>query len=211
MSAALKLEQGLALLGLELDAETRTRLLAYLSLLARWNHTYNLTSVRAELAMVSAHLLDALALLPHLGAATSLADLGSGAGLPGIPLALARPEMAVHLIESVQKKASFLTQAKIELGLANVSVHCDRAEDLALSTAWQPVDLVVSRAFADLSSFVRLASPLLAPGGRLLAMKGVYPAEEIASLPEPWAVSACLPLEIPGLAAQRHLLIIERV
>ena len=211
MTPAEKLDAGLADMGLDLGAETRQRLIAYLHLLGRWNRTYNLTSVRAELAMVSAHLLDALAVLPYLGSAGSLADIGSGAGLPGIPLALARPDMAVKLVESKQKKASFLTQAKIDLGLSNVSIHCARAEELAGSTAWAPVELAVSRAFAELSAFVQVAGGLLAPGGRLLAMKGVHPGAEIEALPAGWAVRQCLPLVVPGLAAQRHLVIIEKV
>ena len=205
------LAEGLAELGLDLGADTQQRLLAYLSLLGRWNRTYNLTSVRAETAMVSAHLLDSLSLLPHLGPLASLADIGSGAGLPGIPLAMARPGMAVRLIESTHKKTGFLTQAKIDLGLANVSIHCDRAEDLAESMDWQPVEAAVSRAFGDLASFVRVGAGLLAPGGKLFAMKGAHPAAEIAALPAGWAVRRCLPLKVPGLMAQRHLIIIERV
>jgi len=206
-----KLAEGLGELGLDLGVEAQQRLLDYLRLLGRWNRTYNLTSVRAELAMVSAHLFDALAVLPYLGSPASLADVGSGAGLPGIPLAIARPGMPVSLVESTGKKASFLTQAKIDLGLSNVSIYCARSEELAESAVWQPVQAVISRAFADLASFVRLAGGLLAPGGRLLAMKGQLPGKEIAGVPAGWAVRRCLPLKIPGLAAQRHLIIIERV
>ena len=206
----MRLAEGLIELGLDLGATKQQALLDYLSLLCRWNRTYNLTSVRAELAMVSAHLLDSLSLLPYLLSLSSLADLGSGAGLPGIPLALAKPEMAVKLIESTQKKAGFLTQAKIDLDLRNVSVHCDRAEALASSEGWQPVEAVVSRAFADLASFVRIGGALLAPTGRLLAMKGQHPTEEIAALPPNWRVCDCVALKVPGLAAQRHLIIIER-
>jgi len=211
VSPAAILAEGLADLGLDLGADAQSRLLDYLHLLGRWNRTYNLTSVRAELAMVSAHLLDALSVLPYLGSPASLADVGSGAGLPGLPLAIAEPGMSVSLIESVQKKASFLTQAKIDLKLENVSIYCNRAEELAGSALWQPVEVVISRAFADLASYVRLAGGLLAPGGRMLAMKGAYPAEEIAALPAGWAVRNCLPLAVPGLAAQRHLIILEKV
>ena len=131
MTAEAILSAGLAELGLDLGARAQRRLLDYLALLVRWNRTYNLTSVRDEVSMVSAHLLDSLAILPKLGPVTSLADVGSGAGLPGIPLAIAQPEMAVRLIDSTQKKAGFLTQAKIDLDLANVSIHCGRVEDLA--------------------------------------------------------------------------------
>ena len=211
MTPTEKLDEGLAELGLDLDASIRQRLLDYLSLLGRWNRTYNLTSVRAELAMVGAHLLDSLSVLPYLGRPDSLADVGSGAGLPGIPLAMARPDMVVSLIESIQKKASFLTQAKIDLALGNVSIYCARAEELGGSEAFRPAQVVISRAFADLASFVRVASGLLAPGGRLLAMKGMHPGAEIDSLPQGWEVLQCHPLKVPGLAAQRHLIIIERV
>ena len=210
MTLAAQLAAGLEELGLDLDAATRAQLLAYLRLLSRWNRIYNLTSVRDETAMVSAHLLDSLAVLPHLGPVASLADLGSGAGLPGIPLALARPQLPVSLIESRQKKASFLTQAKIELAMDNLSVHPDRAEDLSASATWQPVQAVISRAFADLAEFVRLGADLLAPGGRLLAMKGTLSAAELAAVPGGWRLSQCLPLAVPGLAAERHLLIIEK-
>jgi len=211
MTPAAKLAEGLAELGLDFGADTQHRLLDYLRLLGRWNRTYNLTSVRAELAMVGAHLLDALAVMPYMGSPASLADVGSGAGLPGIPLAIASPGMVVNLIESRQKKASFLTQAKIDLRLSNVSIYCARAEDLAESGHWQPVEAVISRAFADLASFVHLAGGLLASGGRLLAMKGAHPTAEIAALPAGWTVRHCQPLKIPGLAAQRHLITIERV
>lgn len=207
MSGAEELHAGIAELGLVLPAETEARLLAYLALLAKWNRTYNLTAVRDEAAMVSLHLLDSLAVLPHLGAIRSLADVGSGGGLPGIPLALARPELQVSLIESSHKKASFLKQAKIELELANVTIECARAEEAQASP---PFAAVISRAFSDLADFVRVAGHLLAPGGRLLAMKGTHPQEEISRLPAGWRVQQCIPLGVPGLAAQRHLIVIER-
>ena len=207
MSGALLLHAGLAELGLDQPLATEEKLLAYLALLAKWNRTYNLTAVRDEAAMVAVHLLDSLAVLPHLGAIRSLADVGSGGGLPGIPLALAWPELALSLIESSQKKASFLMQAKIELGLANVSIECARAEEVAPMALFEAV---ISRAFSDLAAFVHSAGHLLAPGGRLLAMKGVHPYEEIARLPPAWRLTHCLPLAVPGLAAERHLIVIER-
>ena len=202
-----RLSAGIRELSLDLPAATEERLGRYLGLLAKWNRTYNLTAVRDEAEMVAVHLLDSLAVVPFLGAIGNLADVGSGAGLPGIPLALARPEMQVTLIESSQKKASFLQQAKIELGLINVSIHCGRVE---LATGLPPFDAVISRAFSDLAEFAFLAGHLLTPGGRLLAMKGIEPQDEIARLPTGWRLRQCLPLVVPGLAAQRHLIVIER-
>ena len=207
MSSAEGLGAGIIELALDLPAATEERLRRYLALVAKWNRTYNLTAVRDEAEMVSVHLLDSLAVLPHLGKISSLADVGSGAGLPGIPLALARPELRVTLIESSHKKASFLQQAKIELGLANVGIHCGRVER---ATGLPPFDAVISRAFSGLAEFVRLAGHLLAPGGRLLAMKGVLPRDEAERLPAGWRLVQALPLAVPGLAAQRHLIIIER-
>ena len=202
-----RLGAGIRDLGLDLPRETVERLWRYLGLLAKWNRTYNLTAVRDEAEMVSVHLLDSLAVLPQLGKISSLADVGSGAGLPGIPLALAWPELRVTLIESSHKKASFLQQAKIELELANVGVHCGRVER---AKGLPPFDAVISRAFSDLAEFVRLAGHLLAPGGRLLAMKGVLPQDELERLPAGWRLVQALPLAVPGLAAQRHLIVIER-
>ena len=208
MSSSQQLHAGIVELGLDLSAETEDKLLAYLALMAKWNRTYNLTAVRDVAAMVSNHLLDSLVVMPHLMGVKSLADVGSGGGLPGIPLALARPSLAVTLIESSQKKASFLQQAKIELKLENVSIHCDRVEDLKPEI---PFDVVISRAFSDLAEFVRLAGHLLATGGRLLAMKGAHPQDEIAQLPAGWRVKQSIPLAVPSLAAERHLIVIERV
>ena len=205
------LHRGIATLNLDLPAGTEEKLHAYLALLAKWNRTYNLTAVRGEAAMIVQHLLDSLAVLPHLQVdaveITSLADVGSGGGLPGIPLAIARPQLAVALVEASHKKASFLQQAKIELGLENVSVHCTRVEDMAMAARFEAV---ISRAFSSLAEFVRQSAHQLAPGGRLLAMKGVHPQQEIAQLPAGWRVVQSIPLVVPGLAAERHLIVIER-
>ena len=205
------LRNGITQLGLVLPTEAEEKLQAYLTLLAKWNRIYNLTAVHDETLMVSQHLLDSLAVLPHLDTSIigvgSLADVGSGGGLPGIPLAIARPQLAVALIESSHKKASFLQQAKIELRLNNVSIYCVRAED------FKPVklfELVISRAFSSLAEFVRLGAHLLAPGGRLLAMKGVHPCEEIAQLPADWRIAQSIPLLVPELKAQRNLIVIEK-
>jgi len=208
MNSAQRLAAGIAALGIVLPAEAEAKLLGYLALLLKWNRTYNLTAVRAEDEMVTHHLLDSLAVLPHLGSIATLADIGSGAGLPGLPLALARPELAVVSVEAVSKKAAFQQQAKIELKLGNLRVHGGRVEALPADAAF---DAVISRAFSSLADFVRLAGRLVAEGGRLLAMKGVYPAEEIAALPAGWRLAAAPVLVVPGLDAQRHLIILERV
>lgn len=208
MAAADQLHRGILQLGIDLPANAEDRLCTYLGLLSKWNRVYNLTAVRDENLMVTQHLLDSLAVLPHLGKVATLADIGSGAGLPGIPLTLARPEMTVALIEANQKKASFLQQVKIELKLDNVSIHCVRVED------FRPVslfDAVTSRAFSELAMFVRMAGHLLAPDGQLLAMKGVHPQAEIEQLPAGWHASRSIPLAVPEMAAQRHLVVIEKL
>lgn len=207
MTPAEQLAAGIAALGLALPHETEEKLLAYLALLSKWNRTYNLTAVRDEAGMVTHHLLDSLAVLPHLGATATLADVGSGAGLPGLPLAMARPTLKLTSIEANHKKSAFQQQAKIELGLANVSIHCGRVEVLRPPTLF---DAVISRAFSDLADFVRLAGRLVRAGGRLLAMKGVYPQEEIAALSAEWRLAEASVLAVPGLDAQRHLIILER-
>ena len=207
MSTAEQLSRGLVALGLDLPPSAQEKLLAFAALLGKWNKVYNLTALRDADQVVSHHLLDSLAVLPHLGKAKRLADIGSGGGLPGIPLAIARPDLQVALVESNQKKSAFEQQAKIELGLANVSVHCERVE------AWQPeekCDVVVSRAFSDLAEFVRLSGHLLVEGGALLAMKGVHPYEEIAQLPAGWRVAEVIPLQVPGVEGARHLVRVER-
>lgn len=206
-----QLHAGIALLGVDLAADAEEVLLTYLSLLAKWNRIYNLTAVRDEMSMVSQHLLDSLAVLPHLetkaASTRSLADVGSGGGLPGVPLAIARPQLKVALIEASHKKASFLQQVKIELKLANVSVHCGRVEGI---TPTEPFDVVISRAFSSLADFVHIAAHLVGPGGRLLAMKGIHPLEEIEQLPAGWKMSQSVPLAIPELNAQRVLIVIEK-
>ena len=202
------LERGARQLGLELEEAAREQLLAYLSLMAKWNKTYNLTAVRDPLAMVSHHLLDSLAVLPHLSlpAAGSLADIGSGAGLPGIPLAIARRDWRVVLVEASHKKAAFLRQATIELGLRNASVHEGRVE------GWQPDErfaVVVARAFARLAQFARACAHLVASYGCLVAMKGVLREDELAEMRD-WRCTA-IALDVPLLDAARHLVICRRV
>ena len=206
MSLAQPIEQGLAAMGIELPAPARARLAAHLELIEKWNRVHNLTAVRDTAQMVVLHLLDSLSLLPYLAGATSVIDVGSGPGFPGIPLAIARPDVRFTLLDSSHKKCAFLEQAKAELGLANVTVACDRVEQYRPA---QGFDVVVSRAFADLSDFVTQSRHLAAPGGRLLAMKGVYPFEEIARVPASHRVAQVVELAVPSLEAKRHLVFLE--
>lgn len=207
MSTEQQLKAGIAALGLGLPEGAEAKLLAYLALLDKWNRVYNLTAVRDPARMVSHHLLDSLAVVPYFEGASVL-DVGSGGGLPGIPLAIARPELQVTLIDSIAKKTAFLLQAKAELGLANLQVVTGRVEDFRPASGF---DVVTSRAFSDLKELVVLTRHLLAPGGRWLAMKGLYPNEEIAVLPADVKVSADHALVVPGLEASRHLIVLERV
>jgi len=205
MNLSAQLQAGLTELGLDLDARARDRLLAYLALLGKWNQVYNLTAIREPERMLSHHLLDSLAVLPHIEA-DRLLDVGSGGGLPGIPLAIARPTLQVTLLEASHKKSAFLQQAAIELGLGNVETLHARAQDYRPARAFPRI---ISRALSDLAEFVRLTEHLLADGGRWLAMKGVYPDEEIAAL-EGARVVRAIRLKVPRLAAERHLIILER-
>jgi len=201
-----KLAEGLSAMGLALSDDTQARLIAYLRLIEKWNRVHNLTAVREPEQMVVLHLLDSLTVLPHVAGMTSLLDVGTGAGLPGIPLAIARPSLQVTLLDSNHKKTTFLTQAKAELGLANVRVVSERVE------SWQPekkFDAVVSRAFSELSDFVTQARHLVAPGGAMLAMKGVYPFDEIAKVPATHRVENVLELNVPTLDAKRHLVFLK--
>ncbi len=207
MSPADTLSAGIAALAPDLPPMATEKLLTYLALLAKWNRTYNLTAIRDEDEMVTHHLLDSLAVLPYLGDIVSIADVGSGAGLPGLVLAIARPELKVFSVEASQKKAAFQQQAKIELGLVNASIVCGRAER---PNQVPTVGAAISRAFSDLAEFVRVAGHLVGEGGRLLAMKGVFPAAEISALPAGWRVAAANALIVPGLGAQRHLIVLER-
>ncbi len=198
--------EGAAAMGLELSPVTVAKLAAYLELVEKWNRVHNLTAVREPSQMVTLHLLDSLSILPHVKDARSLLDVGTGAGLPGIPLAIARPAMRVTLLDSSHKKCAFLQQAKTELGLDNVEVVCDRVE------SWKPAkkfDVAVSRAFADLADFVEQARHLVAPGGRLIAMKGLYPFDEIARVPASHRVAQVIELRVPRLEASRHVVFVE--
>ena len=206
MTLAQQLAQGAAQLGLALPEGSQKKLLDYLALLQKWNKAYNLTAVREAPRMVSQHLLDCLAVVPYVNRAAIL-DVGSGAGLPGIPLALALPDSRITLLEANHKKAAFLKQAQIELKLGNVEIVCERVE------TWRPdrrYEVVITRAFSDLAEFVKLAGRHVAPGGWLAAMKGIYPHEEIAQLPPGWRLQQALELAVPSLPARRHLLLLAQ-
>lgn len=197
------LGQGLAMLGRPLPANAHEKLIAFLELLAKWNKTYNLTAIRDPINMVSHHLLDSLAVLSHLPPG-ALADVGSGGGLPGIPIAIAEPARRVTLNDANHKKIAFLQQAVIELHLSNADVHVGRAE------AWKPVQLfscVITRGFAELKPFVDACRHLLRADGVLAAMKGAYPSDELSRLPADVECRDIRRLLVPQLAAERHLVL----
>lgn len=208
MTPRVALERGLEELALGIPGVATDRLLAYQELLAKWNRTYNLTAIRDPLEMATHHLLDSLAVVPHLAMPTQglLADIGSGSGAPGIPIAIARPNWRVTLNDASEKKAAFLRQAAIELKLGNVLVQEGRAE------SWKPSEgfaVVISRAFAELADFIRACAHLLAAGGELAAMKGVYPQGELDRAPRGW-LHRVVALKVPMLDAERHLLLSRR-
>ncbi len=196
-----RLQQGCAALQLSVDERQQQQLLDYLSLLSRWNQTYNLTAVRDEAQMVTRHLLDSLAIAPYLAGQRFL-DVGTGAGLPGVPLAVLFPEREFHLLDSNGKKTRFLFQVKTVLCLDNMVVHHARVGSFQ---AAKPFDAVLSRAFASLPDMVHGCRHLLAPGGRLLAMKGVQPAQEMQAVSHECAEIVVHSLIVPGLDEQRHL------
>ena len=200
------LKQGIKDLKLDLADDQVEKLLDYLALLNKWNSVYNLTSVRNPMQMVTLHLLDSLAAVPAFAGAKNVLDVGAGGGLPGMVLAISRPDMKVSMIDTVHKKTAFLNQVKAELGLSNVTVYTKRVEQLEVKTKF---DVITSRAFADLSDFVNWSGHLLQEGGRFIALKGTAPEDERERLPEPWKVQKLEPLTVPGLEAERHLVFIE--
>ncbi len=206
---AADLAQGLAALGRDLSAAQQRQLLDYVALLAKWNRTYNLTAIREPERMVTHHLLDALAVLPHLSqrAGLRVLDVGAGGGIPGIPLAIARPDWHVTLVDANHKKVAFIRQAAIELALRNVDAQAVRVETLAPAA---PFDVVISRAFADIATFAATSARHVARDGALVAMKGVHPDEELAEVPASLRVSATHALRVPGLDAARHLVVMHR-
>jgi 16S rRNA (guanine527-N7)-methyltransferase len=201
-------------LGVDLTARQGEQLARFAALLVRWNAVHNLTAIDAPETVLSHHLLDSLSLLPAIShivgqKAIRVLDVGAGGGLPGIPLAIAKPDWHVTLVDKVQKKVAFLTQARVELGLVNLECVHARAE--ALTTG--PFDLIVSRAFASLEEFVRVSARLIAPGGWWAAMKGALPRAEIAQLASAFPevrVADIVKLDVPRLGAERHLILLQR-
>jgi len=205
MTREQQLAEGMKVLGIDLPADVQERLLAYAAFLEKWNRTYSLTALRDPKLAVSHHLLDSLAILPYVNVSTLL-DVGSGGGQPGIPLAIARPELAVTLLDSNSKKTAFLQQAVIELGLKNVQVVTVRVEEFKPAA---PFVAITSRAFAELADFVGLTRHLLAPGGEWLAMKGQRPVAEMNKLPAGVSVTAVHRLLVPGVDGERHLVVMR--
>jgi 16S rRNA (guanine527-N7)-methyltransferase len=207
------LDAGLEALALRLPEDARGRLVAYVALLAKWNATYNLTAIREPERMLTHHILDSLAVLPALDAQVAgvadvhVLDVGSGAGLPGLPIAIARPAWQVTMLEPVQKKAAFVTQAIAELRIPNAKILARRVEDYE---ARSPAHIAISRAFADLASFAQSSARHVADAGVLVAMKGVHPDEELRELPPAFEVRAEVALDVPGVDAARHLIVVQR-
>lgn len=202
MSEAEILRAGAAKLGLKLDEHTQTQLLAYVDLLFKWNKVYNLTAIRDKSEMVSHHLLDSLAVVPHLWPGRWL-DVGSGGGMPGLVLAIVKPDWQFTLLDSNTKKTGFVQQAVIEIGLKNVSVHSGRVEE------WHPeyrFDGIISRAFAELGDFLAVSQHLIAPKGRWAAMKG-QPEPELAGITKGFEIENIVSLKVPGIEAARSLVI----
>ncbi|HTT03602.1 MAG TPA: 16S rRNA (guanine(527)-N(7))-methyltransferase RsmG [Steroidobacteraceae bacterium] len=200
-----QLIEGARRMGVELTEDSAASLLRLMDELERWNAAYNLTSIRSRQAMLTHHLLDSLSIHSHLRGVT-IADLGTGAGFPGLPLALTNPNREFTLIDANNKKVRFVTHAARELGLANVTVTHARVETLDVPT---PFDTVVARAFAPLPRLLQAAEALCGRGTRVLAMKGRITDGEIEGLPAPWSVVAVQPLDVPHLGAARHLVVLE--
>jgi 16S rRNA (guanine527-N7)-methyltransferase len=198
--------EGLAELEIQADATAVDRLCALVDLVAEWNERFNLTAITEPVAMVRKHLLDSLTVQPYLRGPRVI-DVGTGAGFPGLPLAILNPDIKFQLIDSIRKKIGFVTHASGVLGLTNVEPFCSRAE--ALKPA-ERADTVVSRALSSVGEFVRNAGHLVAPQGQLLAMKGRDPSTECENLPKPWRVVSMVRLTVPGLPDERHLVVIDR-
>ncbi|MEQ6340091.1 MAG: 16S rRNA (guanine(527)-N(7))-methyltransferase RsmG [Gammaproteobacteria bacterium] len=195
------LARGLEQMNLPLPPQTQAKLIGYLALLSKWNRVYNLTAVRDPVQMVMRHLLDSLSVAPYIKGPRVL-DVGTGAGLPGIPLALALPDVHFVLLDSNRKKTRFVTQAVADLGMSNVTVEACRIESYRPD---EPFDTVISRAFSELVDMLTATDRLCRAGGVMLAMKGEYPAQEMAVVPECYAAADVHPLIVPGLDAKRHV------
>lgn len=203
-----RLDAGLKVLGITLDDGKRDQLLQYIALLDKWNKVYNLTAVREPERMIGLHILDSLSVVPHLGNCSNIIDVGTGGGLPGIPLAITNAALQVTMLDTIAKKTTFVRQAIGDLGLKNADIVTGRVED------YQPAikfDCVISRAFAELKDFVEGAGHLCTAGGAMLAMKGVYPHDEISRLPAGFVAKQVIALNVPGVEGQRHLVVIQKV
>jgi 16S rRNA (guanine527-N7)-methyltransferase len=205
-SLAQQLQGGCSALQLALSQSQSELLLGYLELLAKWNRAYNLTAIRDPGEMVCRHLLDSLAIAAHCPG-DSVLDVGTGAGLPGIPLSIVYPDRQFHLLDSNGKKTRFLFQVKTELGLDNITVHHKRVESLTTAVGY---DVILSRAFSSLIDMVDVCGHLLKADGYFLAMKGAYPEAELRVLGDAFEVQSVIPIDVPGLDEQRHLLVISR-
>ena len=200
------LDKGLAALGITANEQQRQQWLSYVDLLAKWNHAYNLTAVRDPQEMVSRHLLDSLSVAQHI-TGNRLLDVGAGAGIPSIPLAILWPERQLTALDSNGKKTRFMEQVRNELQLSNFSVVQSRVEAFRSDI---PFDGILSRAYASLADFVTSSQHLLAEGGCFWAMKAQLDAAELSALPKPYKVSACLRLQVPDCDAERHLIVIQK-
>ena len=202
-----RLSAGASALGVPLTAEANSKLVALLDLLAKWNAVYNLTALQTRDEWIALHILDSLTAVPHVAGERCL-DVGTGAGFPGLPLAIANPQQRWTLVDSTQKKAAFVAQAVAELGLPNVEVRRSRIEHFQPA---QLFDAVISRAFADLGEFTRLAGHLVTDGGHLIAMKGRVPTNEIEALPRGFRINRIVPLRVPEVEADRHLILLQTI
>ena len=199
------LKEGIQALGISLTEKQIEQLIAYLNLLIKWNKAYNLTAVRDPLEMVYRHLLDSLSIVPHIQG-KRIIDVGSGPGLPGIPLAICYPELQVTTLDSNGKKTRFQLQVKTELQLDNLTVVNERVENCD----FEPFEQVISRAFASLKDMICWTQQLCSEDGVFLAMKGLYPDAELSELPEGFVVKTSHRLDVPGTEGERHLLVLGR-
>lgn len=202
----IQLDQGLQQQGLPVDGRSAEQLLHFLNLLQKWNRVHNLTAIRDLPSMVTAHLLDSLSALPYI-TGNSMLDVGSGAGLPGFPLAIVCPTLSVTLLESRKKKTMFLNNVVGSMALGNVEVVCQRVEQYRPPRKF---DTLVTRAFSTLATFAESSAHLCAPGGRLIAMKGRFPEAELAEIDQSqFEVTEVCPVSVPGLDAKRHLVVLN--
>lgn len=205
------LSRGAQQLGVALTDQQQQLLLRYLGLLHKWNRAYNLTAIRDPLAMVSRHLLDSLSVVPEIEALQPtpqrIADVGTGPGLPGVVLAILYPHRRFVLMDSNGKKTRFLQQVELELGLNNIEIYNGRVEQYSID---QPFDAVISRAFASLEDMLTWTAPLCDQNGYYLAMKGLYPEQELAQMPEGFTLRDSKPLQVPGTDGERHLLTVQK-